>query len=388
MLVAQSYHDNEIARLLIEHGADINATNKYKNTALHTAVCADQYEIVCMLLYYGADADEPNEYDETPFLMALTGRDTDIQELLFNYVVDVNSSSCRFSLLMVALENSSPFYSEILDKGADVNYFVDDMNCLVMSLNMPTNRAFKRIWEKFDYEQVYQHMTESILVSLRNCTLPDKDWLECIYILLTSEHIDEIVAHYYKEVHILTTLIKWFAWSFYLRRLPEKTLFDYICLVLMLGESVYFTDIEAVYITYGYGETLKLLLLMDVIPNCCYRCPLPYFICNFTKNEYDIIDGNDIKEIFLLKTLERSDEERKQSIKEMYYDTFPEIKMHWSKPKQVPRLLELARNVSRKAIYLKCNKRKSSCQFYTVLRKMKLPAVIERILSYMEPIYF
>lgn len=385
MLTAQSYHNIEIAHLLVKHGADINATNKYRNTALHTAVCAEQLEIICMLLYYGADADEPNEYDETPFLMALSGRDADIQDLLFNYVVDVNRDTSRFSLLMVALENSSPYCLEILDRGANVNYFVSDMNCLAMSLNMPTNAAFKKIWERFNYEEVYENMSESILISLRNCTLPDKDWLECIYILLTSEHMDKIIAQFYKDVHTLTTLIKWFAWSFFLRRIPEETLFEYVCLVLMRGESVYFTDIEAVYMTYRYGETLKLLLLMDIIPNCCYRCPLPYFMCNYTENENDIINGPDIKEIFLLKTIVF---DGNKLAKEMYYDTFPEIQLHWSKPKEVPRLIELARNVSRKAISLKCNKRKSGCQFYTTLRQMKLPVVIEKILCYMQPIYF
>lgn len=385
MLTAQSYHDIEIAHLLIQHGADINATNKYKNTALHTAVCAEQYEFICMLLYYGADADEPNEYDETPFLMALTGRDSDIQELLFNYVVDVNRETSRFSLLMVALENGSPYYSEILDRGADVNYFLGDMNCLAMSLNMPTSNAFKRIWEKFDYELVYQSMPESILINLRNCSLPNEDWLECIYILLTSEHVHDIILHFYKEGHILTTLIKWFVWSFFIRRIPEKILFEYVCLVLMIGEPVFFTDIEATYMTYGYGETFKLLLLMDVIPNCCYRCPLPYFICNISKNECDIIDSPDIKEIFLLKTIVVKDA---KLMREMYYDTFPEIRMHWNKPKEVPRLVQLARNVARKAICLKCNRRETCCQFYTILRQMKLPAVIEKILLYVEPIYF
>lgn len=384
MLTALSYHDNEIAHMLVKYGADVNATNKYKNTALHTAVCNEQYEIICMLLYYGADADEPNEYGETPFLMALAGGDADIEDLLFNYVTDVNRATSKFSLLMVALTNNSSYYSELLDRGADVNYYFEgDMNCLAMSLNMPNNKAFKRIWEKFDYKKVYQHMTENILISLRNCTLPDDDWLECLYILLTSEHMDDIIAHFYKEVHSLTTLIKWFAWSFSLRQLPEKIFHEYICLVLTKGDPVYFTDIEAVYMTYGYSETLKLLLLMDVIPNLCYRCPLPYFMCNFTKNECDVIDGPDIKKIFLQNIFTGE-----KLVKDMCYDTLPEFHLHWCKPKTVPSLVELARNVSRKAISLKCQQRLSCCQFYTILRQMKLPAVIEAILCYMEPIYF
>lgn len=384
MLTAQSYHDNEIAYMLIKYGADINATNKYKNTALHTAVCAENYEIVCMLLYYGVDADEPNEYDETPFLMALAGRDTDIQDILLNYVTDVNRDTTRYSLLMVALEYQSSYYAEILNRGADVNYFVDDTNCLNLSLNMPNNEAFKQIWKKFDYSEVYENMTENILINLRNCTLPNDDWLECLYILLTSEHVEKIINHFYKQVSSLTTLVKWIAWSFFLRQLPEDKLYEYVCLVLTSGETIYFTDIEAVYMTYGYGDTLKLLLLMGITPNCCYKCPLPYFICNFSKNEFEIIDGQEIKEIVYLKQMVFTNE---RPIKEKYYDTFPEFRLLWSKPKSVPSLVELTRNIARKAIALKCTNR-SSCQFYTILRQMKLPVVIEAILCYMEPIYF
>lgn len=388
MLVAQSYHDIEIAHLLIQHGADINATNRYKNTALHSAVSNDMDEMVSMLLYYGAYADEPNEYDETPFLMALSKLDTDIQEMLLDYVVDVNHTTSSNSLLMVALENNSPFYADLLDMGADVNYFVNDTNCLEMSLKMSSSKAFKRIWEQFDYGVVYQHMSKSILLSVKNCCMPTKDWLECIYLLLTSEHLNDILAHFHEQQrHIFTSVIRFFAWAFYLRAVPEETLYEYICLLLMRGIPVYFTDIESIYLSYPHGKTLKLLLLMDVIPNCCYKCPLPYFMFNFSKSEYDIINSNYFKEIFILNAFRQNGNGKQRSFKEMYYDMFPDIQRRWSKPNQVPRLIELARNGSRKAIYLKL-KRQSCCQFYTILRQMHLPIVIEEILSYMQPIYF
>jgi len=61
---------NEIARILIEHGADVNQADTYGNTALHGAVEDHNAELIRMLLAAGADATKENANGDTPASLA------------------------------------------------------------------------------------------------------------------------------------------------------------------------------------------------------------------------------------------------------------------------------------------------------------------------------
>jgi ankyrin repeat protein len=56
----------EITRLLLDHGASVDAPQKGGYTALHAAVQNEQLEMVELLLVYGADADHQNDSGASP----------------------------------------------------------------------------------------------------------------------------------------------------------------------------------------------------------------------------------------------------------------------------------------------------------------------------------
>ena len=60
----------EIVKLLISHGADINALDKELCTPLHLAIKANKFVITNLLLDAGAAVDIMNEKGETPLSMA------------------------------------------------------------------------------------------------------------------------------------------------------------------------------------------------------------------------------------------------------------------------------------------------------------------------------
>lgn len=70
-----AYHgEAELATLLIERGADPNATTKIGQTPLHVAVLVDRPEIAGMLLARGANPDAPTERGMTPLHWAVIRR--------------------------------------------------------------------------------------------------------------------------------------------------------------------------------------------------------------------------------------------------------------------------------------------------------------------------
>jgi ankyrin repeat protein len=62
----------ESARLLIQHGEDVNAMNKGNQTALHLASTEGCAEIVRLLIQLGADLNTQDKRLGTPLHLALT----------------------------------------------------------------------------------------------------------------------------------------------------------------------------------------------------------------------------------------------------------------------------------------------------------------------------
>ena len=60
------YGHSEMAELLLENGADINAQSKYENTPLHLAAQQGYPEVVEVLLKHGAKTDLKNTHLYTP----------------------------------------------------------------------------------------------------------------------------------------------------------------------------------------------------------------------------------------------------------------------------------------------------------------------------------
>ncbi|WP_341808229.1 ankyrin repeat domain-containing protein [Wolbachia endosymbiont (group E) of Neria commutata] len=78
-----------IVKLLIEKGADVNAKNKYGEAILHFAVVEGNLEIVKLLLEHGANINYQGSYNDTVLHEAIKNRHRDITEYLIN-VEDIN----------------------------------------------------------------------------------------------------------------------------------------------------------------------------------------------------------------------------------------------------------------------------------------------------------
>jgi Ankyrin repeats (3 copies) len=72
----------KVARLLLEHGADVNTVRNNRSTALHTAVQEGEVETVRVLLEHGADIGAETEYGETAFQLARGRGHIEIMKLL------------------------------------------------------------------------------------------------------------------------------------------------------------------------------------------------------------------------------------------------------------------------------------------------------------------
>ena len=126
----------EIIEILLQHGADINASDKYGITALHCTAsdkceCLDEYtdannineDIAKLLLSKGANVNAQTKSGKTILHAAIYDRNVKVVELLLEYNVDVNSTykDDRTPLHLSAQEADEVISEMLLNKGANIN---------------------------------------------------------------------------------------------------------------------------------------------------------------------------------------------------------------------------------------------------------------------------
>ncbi|KAF7983534.1 hypothetical protein HWV62_21094 [Athelia sp. TMB] len=123
-LQAASYRGNlEIALLLLEKGADINATGGQYSTALQVALCQGNLEVARLLLEKGADVNAAGGKYDTALQVALCQGYLEIAKLLLEKGADVNAAGGKYgTALQVALSQGHLEITKLLlEKGADTN---------------------------------------------------------------------------------------------------------------------------------------------------------------------------------------------------------------------------------------------------------------------------
>src|SRR5262249_24837001 len=109
-------------KLLVGHGAEINAKAKSGNSALLIAsIGYGKYDIIKFLLDHGADAKALNNNKENALIRAALFGDTSTISLLLCKGLDINGrdNDGRIALINSIFNVNRPVTVQLLDRGAD-----------------------------------------------------------------------------------------------------------------------------------------------------------------------------------------------------------------------------------------------------------------------------
>lgn len=85
LTLAVRANDIEIARILLQSGANVDWLNKAKQSPLFVACWGGNVEMVAMLLEAGADTNTPDTRGWTPLMAAVHEDNLEIAQLLLRY---------------------------------------------------------------------------------------------------------------------------------------------------------------------------------------------------------------------------------------------------------------------------------------------------------------
>ena len=113
----------EVVRVLLEHGTDANAPNKTQSTPLHVAAQQGEVEVVRVLLEHGANVNALGQDQSTPLHTATEYRRVDVVRVLLKYGADVNArNKAHCTPLHVAAQKGKvEVVRVLLEHNADVN---------------------------------------------------------------------------------------------------------------------------------------------------------------------------------------------------------------------------------------------------------------------------
>ena len=140
--LASLYDRFEMVRLLIEHGANVNARGKYYDTPLHIASYSGDADTVRLLIKHGAEVNSEDRWHCTPLHLALLSGRAEIVQLLVEHGARVNErDECKdYEYLTYTRNRRQMSHTPSLD--ADKNSGHDpvrDLNNYLQEVQRPTN---------------------------------------------------------------------------------------------------------------------------------------------------------------------------------------------------------------------------------------------------------
>lgn len=113
-----------IAKLLVDHGADINLADKAGNTPLFFAIQGGSIDMLKFLVAHGADVNATNKAGDTPLALAIHDGNAVIAEFLLDHGAEINPKNAPASRspLGIAIASRQPsFIALMLKYGANIN---------------------------------------------------------------------------------------------------------------------------------------------------------------------------------------------------------------------------------------------------------------------------
>jgi len=124
LINASMYGKQEVVKLLIEVGADINAKDSDGDTVLMYASQKDYYiNVVKLLIKAGADVNAKNNFEETALMWASKNDNKEIVKLLIEAGADVNAKN-KFkntALMLASINNHLNIVKLLIKAGANIN---------------------------------------------------------------------------------------------------------------------------------------------------------------------------------------------------------------------------------------------------------------------------
>ena len=96
LMEAASAGNADIVRLLLEHGADVNAQSSSGNTPLMYACAGGHEDVVTLLLESNANVEDHNENGHTPLMEAASAGHVGVAKILLGHGAGINTHSNEF----------------------------------------------------------------------------------------------------------------------------------------------------------------------------------------------------------------------------------------------------------------------------------------------------
>ena len=148
--------ESDLALLMINYGADVNAVSDTNDTPLLSLAHCQKSparlkrtpEVAAKLLSHGADVEAENESGQTPLIMAISRENRPLVEFLLEQGADINrpdGDECnRMTPIMYA--SKLPMIEYLLEQGADPSICTDyGMNAAEYALENTHIRGYKKI---------------------------------------------------------------------------------------------------------------------------------------------------------------------------------------------------------------------------------------------------
>ncbi|KAF5300066.1 hypothetical protein FQA39_LY11258 [Lamprigera yunnana] len=139
LMEAASAGHLDIVRLLVAHGADVNAQSSSGNTPLMYGCAGGHTDVVKFLLEHGANVEDHNENGHTPLMEAASAGHVELAKILLMHGAGINTHSNEFkesALTLACYKGHLDMVRFLLEAGADQEHKTDEMHTALMEASM------------------------------------------------------------------------------------------------------------------------------------------------------------------------------------------------------------------------------------------------------------